>query len=256
MTSLQIIERPSPNYDARKRPIDLVVLHYTGMHDAVTALKRLGDAAPLAGHYPGPWQASDIDPTTPLARVSAHYVVAEQGAVYRLVQEAHRAWHAGVSSWEGEGDVNSRSIGIEIVNGGHDFELPEYPLVQVDAVIMLLHQILARWELTPSRVVAHSDIAPGRKKDPGEKFPWKRLAQAGVSIWPEYVAMQASAAPDIAEIQRQLRAFGYGVDQTGALDDQTRAVLEAFQRRFRPALITGEPDAETQTLLAALTFTA
>lgn len=256
MTSLQIIERPSPNYDSRKLPIDLVVLHYTGMHDAVTALKRLTDAAPLAGHYPGPWQASDIDPATPLARVSAHYVVAEQGAIYRLVAEAHRAWHAGVSSWEGEGDVNSRSIGIEIVNRGHDFELPDYPLVQIDAVIMLLHQILPRWELKPSRVVAHSDIAPGRKKDPGEKFPWKRLAQAGVSIWPEYAAMQASSAPDIAEIQRQLRAFGYGIELTGVRDEQTKLVLEAFQRRFRPAHIDGEPDEETQALLTALTLTA
>jgi N-acetylmuramoyl-L-alanine amidase len=256
VSTLQIIERPSPNFDARTRAIDLVVLHYTGMHDAGAALKRLSDAAPLAGHYPGPWQASDVDPSTPLPRVSAHYMVSENGAVYRLVAEAHRAWHAGVSNWEGEGDVNSRSIGIEIVNRGHDFDLPDFPLVQVDAVIMLLHDILARWELTPSRVVAHSDIAPGRKKDPGEKFPWPRLAKAGVSVWPEYVAMQAESAPDIAQIQRQLRSFGYGVNQTGALDDQTRAVLEAFQRRFRPSLINGEPDAETQVLLTSLTRAA
>ena len=253
MTSLQIIDRPSPNFDARTRPIELVVLHYTGMHDAGTALKRLTDAAPLAGHYPGPWQSGDIDPATPLARVSAHYMVAEQGAVYRLVQEAHRAWHAGVSSWAGEGDVNARSIGIEIVNGGHDFELPDYPLQQVDAVILLLHEILPRWDLKPSCVVAHSDIAPDRKKDPGEKFPWRRLAKAGVSIWPEYVAMQAVASPDISLIQRQLRAFGYGIDETGALDERTRIVIEAFQRRFRPSLINGKPDDETQMLLASLT---
>lgn len=254
MSTLQIIERPSPNFDTRTRAIDLVVLHYTGMHDAGTALKRLTDASPLAGHYPGPWQSPDVDPATPLSRVSAHYMVSEAGAVYRVVQEAHRAWHAGVSSWEGEGDVNSRSIGIEIVNGGHDFDLPDYPQAQVDAVIVLLHDILARWTLKPSRVVGHSDIAPGRKKDPGEKFPWQRLAQAGVSIWPEYVAMQAEASPDIAMIQRQLRAFGYGLDETGTHDEKTRAVLEAFQRRFRPALINGEPDEETQVLLISLTF--
>lgn len=252
MSQLHFIERPSPNYDARTRPIDLVVLHYTGMHDARTALNRLTDAAPLAGRYPGPWQAKDIDPMTPLARVSAHYVVAENGAVYRVVAEAHRAWHAGASSWQGEADVNARSIGIEIVNGGHDFDLPDFPLQQVDAVILLLHEIMARWGLGADRIVGHSDIAPGRKKDPGEKFPWKRLAQAGVSIWPEYVAMQAADAPDIARIQRQLRVFGYGLDETGVLDEQTRAVIEAFQRRFRPGLINGEPDSDTQTLLASL----
>ena len=252
MSALRIAEYPSPNYDTRTRAIDLVVLHYTGMQNAEIALARLCDPEPRAGKYPGPWQDADIDPEASLGRASAHYVVDELGAIYRLVPEGERAWHAGVSTWEGEGDVNSRSIGIEIVNGGHDFGLPDFPLVQVDAVIVLLHDILARWNLEPSRVVAHSDIAPGRKMDPGEKFPWKRLAQAGVSIWPEFVAMQADASPDIALVQRQLRAFGYGVTETGALDGATRAALEAFQRRFRPARIDGAADEGTQMLLRSL----
>ncbi|MEZ5994841.1 MAG: N-acetylmuramoyl-L-alanine amidase [Hyphomonadaceae bacterium] len=250
---IHFIDRPSPNYDSRTREVDLVVLHYTGMQSARIALKRLTDPAPLAGNYPGPWQDPKTDPMTVLGRVSAHYVIDEVGNVYRLVAEAHRAWHAGVSSWGGEGDVNARSVGIEIVNGGHDFGLPEFPLDQINALIHLLREIMARYGLKPSRIVGHSDVAPGRKLDPGEKFPWKRLSEYGVAIWPEFVTMQASAAPDISLIQRQLRAFGYGVDETGALDAQTRAVLEAFQRRFHPEAITGAPDEKTQVLLASLT---
>ncbi|HVZ98826.1 MAG TPA: N-acetylmuramoyl-L-alanine amidase, partial [Caulobacterales bacterium] len=119
--ALRFRDSPSPNYDERTRPIDLVVLHYTGMQDAQTAIARLTDPAPKAGRYPGPWQAHDADPDAPLSRVSAHYVLDEEGVAHRIVPEAHRAWHAGASNWEGEGDVNSRAIGIEIVNGGHDF---------------------------------------------------------------------------------------------------------------------------------------
>jgi N-acetylmuramoyl-L-alanine amidase len=177
----RVIERPSPNFDARTRAIDLVVLHYTGMQNAEIALTRLCDPAPVAGKYPGPWQTRDIDPVTPLGRASAHYVVDETGFIYRLVAEENRAWHAGVSSWEGENDVNSRSIGIEIVNGGHDFGLPDFPDVQIDAVILLLREILARYGFDPSRVVGHSDVAPGRKRDPGEKFPWMKLSAAGAA---------------------------------------------------------------------------
>ena len=182
MSTLSLIDRPSSNFDARTRSIDLVVLHYTGMQDAETALERLTDPEPRAGRYPGPWQDANIDPATPLGRASAHYVVDETGEVYRLVAEENRAWHAGVSSWEGEGDVNARSIGIEIVNGGHDFGLPEFPDAQIEAVIALLKEIMARHGLQPARVVGHADVAPGRKFDPGEKFPWQRLAQAGVAV--------------------------------------------------------------------------
>lgn len=181
MDALRIIDTPSPNHDVRAGAIDLVVLHYTGMQNAGVALRRLCDAAPVAGNYPGPWQAPDVEPITPLARVSAHYVVDEAGAVYRLVDEERRAWHAGVSAWEGRTDTNDRSIGIEIVNGGHDFGLPDFPAPQIDAVVALLGDILSRRRLDASRVVGHAEVAPGRKRDPGEKFPWARLAQAGVA---------------------------------------------------------------------------
>jgi N-acetylmuramoyl-L-alanine amidase len=248
------IERPSPNFDARTRPVDLVVLHYTGMQDAETALKRLTDPAPVAGRYPGPWQPPGAQADAPLPRVSAHYVVGEAGEIYALVAEEHRAWHAGASSWEGEGDVNSRAIGIEIVNGGHDFGLPDFPAQQIDGLIALLKEVFSRWsELKPSRVVAHSDVAPERKHDPGEKFPWKRLADAGVSIWPQHVATQLSEDDPVSDIQQQLALFGYGVRQTGFMDEPTKAALCAFQRRFRPANIDGIADAETRYLLAALT---
>lgn len=247
------IDTPSPNFDARTRPIDLVVLHYTGMQDAETALRRLSDPAPAAGAYPGPWQAADVLPDAPLPRVSAHYVVGEGGEVYSLVAEEHRAWHAGASSWEGEGDVNARSIGIEIVNGGHDFGLPDYPPAQIESLILLLQEIFARWpQLDARRVVAHSDIAPERKADPGEKFPWKRLAEAGVSIWPEHVAAQLSNDDPISDVQQQLALIGYDVKQSGAMDSQTKAALVAFQRRFRPANMDGVADDETRYLLMAL----
>lgn len=176
------IDRLSPNFDVRTRAIDLVVLHYTGMQNAEIALARLTDPSPVAGKYPGPWQSPDVAPDAPLSRVSAHYVVDEAGMIYSLVPEQHRAWHAGVSNWEGESDVNSRSIGIEIVNGGHDFGLPDFPAPQIDAVIALLQDILARHGLDATRVVGHSDVAPGRKLDPGEKFPWKRLAEYRVAL--------------------------------------------------------------------------
>lgn len=254
MTALRIIDRPSTNFDARTRPIDLIVLHYTGMQDAETALSRLTDAAPVAGRYPGPWQADGAPDDAPLGRVSAHYVVAEDGTIYRVVAEEHRAWHAGASSWQGEGDVNARAIGIEIVNGGHDFGLPDFPDIQIDALIALLLDILPRWpSLTRARVVGHSDVAPDRKLDPGEKFPWRKLAAAGVSIWPEPTALQLEAGEDrVGRVQAQLGLVGYGVEKTGAMDAATRAALCAFQRRFRPANMDGLIDDETQALLAAV----
>jgi N-acetylmuramoyl-L-alanine amidase len=247
------IQKPSPNFDARTRPIDLVVLHYTGMQDAEIALARLTDPSPVAGSYPGPWQSDDVEADAPLSRVSAHYVVDEAGQIYSLVPEEHRAWHAGASSWEGDGDVNARSIGIEIVNGGHDFGLPEFPATQIDGVISLLGDIFERWpELNAKRVVAHSDIAPARKADPGEKFPWKRLADAGVSIWPEHVAIQLSTDDPISDVQQQLAFIGYPVTQTGYMDEPTKAALVAFQRRFRPSDLSGAVDDETRYLLHAV----
>lgn len=252
------IKRPSPNFDARTRPIDLVVLHYTGMQNAETALARLTDPEPVAGKFPGPWQSFDVAADAPLPRVSAHYVVDDAGQIYSLVPEEHRAWHAGASSWEGEGDVNARSIGIEIVNGGHDFGLPDFPETQIDAVIALLKDIFARWpHLTPARVVAHSDIAPERKTDPGEKFPWKRLADAGVSVWPKPMPFRTEPGEDrVGRVQQQLVAIGYGVEMNGVMDETTRAALRAFQRRFRPANIDGLIDDETQMLLGSIASVA
>ena len=223
------------------------------MQDAEIALARLTDPAPVAGAYPGPWQSADTLADAPLGRASAHYVVDEAGEIFSLVPEEHRAWHAGASNWDGDGDVNGRSIGIEIVNGGHDFGLPDFSGVQIDAVIVLLKDIFARWpHLTPARVVAHSDIAPQRKADPGEKFPWKRLADAGVSVWPEHVAAQFDTDDPISTVQQQLAQIGYGVKQTGYMDDVTKAALIAFQRRFRPGDISGAVDEETRRMLLAL----
>lgn len=223
------------------------------MQNAEIALARLTDPAPVAGSYPGPWQSEDVQKDAPLPRVSAHYVVDEAGQIYSLVPEEHRAWHAGVSSWEGDGEINARAIGIEIVNGGHDFQLPDFPDAQIDGVIALLRDILDRWpELNAKRVVAHSDIAPARKADPGEKFPWKRLAEAGVSIWPEHVAMQLSSDDPVTEVQQDLAFIGYPVTQTGYMDEATKEALIAFQRRFRPGEIGGAMDDETRYLLSAV----
>jgi N-acetylmuramoyl-L-alanine amidase len=255
--SLRFIDRPSPNYDQRKRAIDLVVLHYTGMQSASIALRRLTDPAPLAGNYPGPWQEPKIDPMTELGRVSAHYVIDEAGNVYRLVAEAHRAWHAGASMWEGEGDVNSRSIGVEIVNGGHDFGLPDFPEQQIDALIHLLREIMARHDLSPARIVGHSDVAPGRKLDPGERFPWSVLADFGVALTAkspigrggERLAALGDEGEVVAVLQRKLAAIGYGVDVTGRFDQRTLDCVRAFQARFRQADVSGVLDEQTRDLI-------
>lgn len=245
-----MIDHPSPNFDERASAIDLVVLHYTGMQDGPTALRRLVDPAPKAGDYPGPWQPADTDPATPLARVSTHYVVGEDGAVYRIVDERRRAWHAGRSSWEGREDVNSCAIGIEIVNGGHDFGLPPYPDAQIAAVIALVGDILARHGLGPDRVVGHSDIAPGRKADPGEHFPWKRLADAGVALWPDVddddriVCRPGSKGEAVHDLHAALAAIGYAAPEDLAPKDahfgpDTEALVRAVQRRFTPHCIDG-----------------
>jgi hypothetical protein len=171
MDGMSLIERPSPNFDARTRKVDLVVLHYTGMQDAETALARLTDPSPKAGRYPGPWAPADLPADADLGRVSAHYVVAEDGRVFRLVDETNRAWHAGVANWDGESDVNARSIGIEIVNGGHDFGLPPYTEPQLAALEDLLVDILARHALGPHRVVGHSDVIMGSVTCTREAWP-------------------------------------------------------------------------------------
>ena len=235
--SLAIIQAPSPNFNERQHPLDMLVLHYTGMKDGPTALARMRE---------------NKEP-----RVSAHYMVEEDGRVFQLVAEDKRAWQAGRSWWRGDEDINSRSIGIEIVNGGHDFGLPPYPDAQIDAVIELCQGILSRWAIPPERIVAHSDIAPDRKEDPGERFPWKRLAEAGIGLWPQptrpepwmtHGAALGDAGMTVEGLQRDLAAIGYLISVTGVFDEKTAAVVRAFQRRWRPERVNGEGDTETVTL--------
>jgi N-acetylmuramoyl-L-alanine amidase len=230
----------SPNHDARKdgRAADMILLHYTGMPDAQAALDRL----------------CSIE-----AKVSAHYVVFEDGRIVQCVQEARRAWHAGVSSWAGESDINSCSIGIEIANPGHDFGYSDFPKRQIAAVIALCRGIIARRGIRPQRVLAHSDVAPTRKKDPGEKFPWRLLHESGVGHWvrPARVSGGALIQPDeeseaVRTMQAALADYGYGLDVTGKYDSATQQVVIAFQRHFRPARVDGVVDESTVRTLRAL----
>jgi N-acetylmuramoyl-L-alanine amidase len=225
---IDAIDRPSPNFNARMLPVSMVVLHYTGMEDAESAIRRLED---------------------PEAKVSAHYVVDEDGQVIRMVPEEHRAWHAGNSYWRGITDVNSASVGIEIVNPGHEFGYRPFPEAQMDAVVRLVADVKARHAISRANVVGHSDVAPARKQDPGELFDWPRLAAAGIGLWPEGAAPRE--AP-VGEVQALLARYGYAVPQSGALDPATVAVISAFQRHFRPSRFDGVPDAETIGRLTAL----
>lgn len=233
MTVPQIRDRPSPNHDARPegQAVDILLLHYTGMRSAAEALDRLGD---------------------PAAKVSAHYLIEEDGTPWRLVPEARRAWHAGVGSWAGATDINARSIGIELVNPGHEFGYRPFPEAQMAALEILAQGILARHPIPPRRVLGHSDVAPLRKEDPGELFDWARLARAGIGLWPEGPQTKDGPAPDLARLQADLSRYGYGVPQSGALDEATRAVVTAFQRHFRPVRVDGVPDAGTAARLATL----
>lgn len=221
-----IIERPSPNHDARPegQVVDLIVLHYTGMRSAEEALERLRG---------------------PAAKVSAHYFLDEDGSVSRLVPEHRRAWHAGVASWRGSSDINARSLGIELVNPGHEFGYRPFPEAQMAALIELCHVLRARHGIERQGLVGHSDVAPLRKLDPGEFFDWRRLAGEGLSVWPE----QRAAAVETTPLRnlRRLQDFGYGY-----LAEDPGAVVRAFQRRFRPSVISGEIDAETAALLGGL----
>ncbi len=233
---------PSPNHDERKngRAPDLVLLHYTGMVDGPSALDRL---------------------CSPDSKVSAHYVVFEDGRIVQCVPEVRRAWHAGVSSWAGETDINSCSIGIEIVNPGHEFGYPDFPRRQIAAVIALCRSILARrGPISPDRVLAHSDVAPARKQDPGEKFPWALLNESGIGHWvppapltPEGDRLQVGdSGENVAKVQLALSSYGYGVPATGVYDDTTRDVVVAFQRHFRQARVDGIADSSTLQTLHAL----
>lgn len=216
------IVRPSPNFNARLLPVSMVVLHYTGMPDAAAALDRLAD---------------------PAAGVSAHYVVAEDGVVVAMVDEAMRAWHAGKSWWRGVTDVNSASVGIEIVNPGHEFGYRPFPEAQMAAVEALLAGVVRRHAVLPGNVVAHSDVAPARKDDPGELFDWPRLAHAGLAE--RVPAAAADPGWNDAGFLAALHRYGYDVA------DPVAATV-AFQRHFRPRDFAGAIDAESRGVLLAL----
>jgi N-acetylmuramoyl-L-alanine amidase len=217
-----IINRPSPNFDARRLPVWIIVLHYTGMQSAAAALDRLTD---------------------PAAKVSAHWVVAEDGQIVSLVDEANRAWHAGRSWWRETVDVNSASIGIEIVNPGHEFGYRPFPTEQMASVEILVANAMKRFGVHPSNVVGHSDIAPARKDDPGELFDWRRLAAAGLAV-PIPVGGHDPLWTDEGTIAA-LHRYGYEVTNP-------KAAIIAFQRRFRPTNIDGTIDPETRTILRSL----
>ncbi len=224
---MKLIESPSTNFDERGRAVDTVILHYTGMPTGAEALARLCD---------------------PAAKVSAHYLVEEDGAVYRLVDEGKRAWHAGVSSWKGEGDINARSIGVEIVNPGHEWGYRDFPAAQIEAVIALLKVIRTRNNIPASRVLAHSDVAPGRKEDPGERFPWGELAAEGVAVTPYGGPPDASIPYE--EALAALRAIGYEVPDVAPGKPAPAAALLAFQRRFCPKALGQGMDPLTKAALA------
>ncbi len=229
-SALGVIGRPSPNHDDRGgAAVDILLMHYTGMTSAAGALDRLTD---------------------PQARVSAHYLVDEDGTTYALVPEDRRAWHAGVACWAGATDINARSIGIELANPGHEWGYRGFPAAQMTALAVLARGILARHPIPPHRVLAHSDVAPERKEDPGELFDWAGLARAGIGLWPG--AIPAADRGDVGAAQALLRRFGYGIDETGRMDAATRPAVIAFQRHFRPAAITGAVDPGTLATLRAL----
>ena len=220
-----IQERPSPNHDARpgERDPDLIVLHYTGMRSAEEAIERLCD---------------------PVARVSAHYCIEEDGTLWRLVPERRRAWHAGLSSWQGQSGVNDRSLGIELVNPGHEWGYRAFPEAQMAVLLELLAVLRVRWRIPRNGIVGHSDVAPLRKEDPGELFDWARLAAAGHGEWPGSVPPRE---PDEEAARVALSRIGYGY-----LDEDFPAVLRAFQRRYRQAKVDGLLDAETMGMIAAV----
>ncbi len=220
---MQVIDAPSPNFDDRLLPITMIVLHYTGMQTGEAAIERLRD---------------------PAAKVSSHYVVAEDGTVLRLVDEEKRAWHAGRSHWRGVKDINSASVGIEIVNPGHEWGYRPFPDEQVAAVIRLVHEIKDRYEITRGNIVGHSDIAPARKQDPGELFPWGKLARLRLAL-PRPTKNLMDPRWTDGGFLLALERFGYDVED-GA------AAVTAFQRRFRPEMVDGIIDAECRMLLLAL----
>ncbi len=234
---MNVIERPSPNFNARAAAVRHAVVHYTGMKSRDEALERLRD---------------------PAAKVSAHYLIDQEGAVFRLVPEEQRAWHAGVSYWRGERDINSTSIGIELCNPGHDWGYRPFPAAQLAALDELLKGVFARYRLSPEALLGHSDIAPSRKSDPGELFPWRDFAENGFGFWPEETTPVPGHA-DLTGALRRLSEIGYAVPtipEEGSdilnADSATTDVIKAFQRRYLPNRIDGRLDTLTAARIAAV----
>jgi N-acetylmuramoyl-L-alanine amidase len=231
---------PSPNIEPRRgMSPSILLLHYTGLPSVERAIDVL---------------------SRPDCKVSCHYVIDLDGRITQMVAEDMRAWHAGVSIWEGETDINSASIGIEIQNAGHDAGYPDFPARQMQAVTTLCHDIVRRHAMRPERVLAHSDVAPGRKIDPGEKFDWRLLARRGVGLWVEPAVLDPADEglakdtehPRVCAFQARLADYGYGVPQHGRLDDATAIVIAAFQRHFRPARVDGRLDVSSEATLDRL----
>ena len=233
---MEYIQSPSPNHDERKLPVSLLLLHYTGMKTGAEALERL---------------------TVVESKVSAHYLVEEEGRVFQMVDESRRAWHGGVGYWRGITDINSASIGIEVVNPGHEWGYRAFPKAQMEAVTQLCQRILSRHQILPRDVIGHSDIAPIRKEDPGELFDWRGLAAQGVGLYPSLRGVEGDAAiqnvasttglPRYArnDVMGQLQEYGYSIENL-------EKTITAFQRHFRPALLSGEWDEQCAEILASL----
>jgi len=232
---------PSPNIEPRKtgmRP-SMLILHYTGLPSVERAIEVL---------------------SRPDYKVSCHYVVDEDGRITQMVAEAARAWHAGVSYWAGETDINSASIGIEIQNPGHLLGYPDFPESQMGAVAMLSRDIMRRRGIEPARVLAHSDVAPGRKIDPGEKFDWQRLSRDGVGHWVAPAPLETGdsgpalgkGSPEVARARRLLGAYGYRIEPDGPFDEEMQTVVRAFQLHFRQARCDGALDRSTLDTLSRL----
>jgi N-acetylmuramoyl-L-alanine amidase len=240
-SSLVAEVRPSPNHGERQGggAPDMILLHYTGVADNKAALSHL---------------------CNPASKVSAHYFVMQDGAIVQLVAESRRAWHAGTSAWAGETDINSRSIGIELANPGHEQGYPAFPKRQIAALIALCRSILTRYRIPAHRVLAHSDVAPARKQDPGEKFPWDLLAASGIGLCvkPAPIGREGpvftlgETNPTIEEAQRLLAQYGYDVSPSGYFDARTRDAVAAFQRHFRRQRVDGMIDPSTLATLRAL----
>lgn len=232
-----MIGASSPNFDNRVSPPDMIVLHYTGMRTGDEALARMTD---------------------PAAKVSAHYMVEEDGRVFSLVSEERRAWHAGVAFWKGATDINAASIGIELVNPGHEFGYRAFPDAQIEALIELMDDIRSRWTVPENRILGHSDVAPSRKTDPGELFPWKRLAQAGHGVWvepngaPGAPLAEGDEGAGVFAMQAGLTRIGYDCAPSGQFDANTTTVVRAFQRHWLQTRVDGVADGETRARLVAV----